>query len=239
MSFLQDYDTDDQRWTAIRNRDIFANSAFYYGVITTRIFCRPTCLGRVARRANIIFFNDLKSAKHSSYRACKKCQPENQKWSRGGAGISIIEQGQMLIEEAVSSSNPWTINGISSQIGITAAHFHRLFKKHSGVTPKEFAVKTARDNHTEQDQAWCDFLLTEVTGLDSSTQRPDATFASRDWSVNQYFDYVYELPVNSDENWYNQNYYVLPQMRSLNPSESVQWEDWLRSEESHEAAYLS
>src|SRR5687767_13437916 len=63
------------RWRAIVNRDPSVNS-FVYAVRTTRIYCRPSCPARLARRANVEFYDSPAQAEKAGYRSCKRCKPE-------------------------------------------------------------------------------------------------------------------------------------------------------------------
>ncbi|MGN6804394.1 MAG: Ada metal-binding domain-containing protein, partial [Trinickia sp.] len=50
------YRTDDERWSAVSARDAKADGAFFYGVSTTGVFCRPSCASRMPLRENVAFF---------------------------------------------------------------------------------------------------------------------------------------------------------------------------------------
>ena len=39
------YDTDDERWNAVVQRDADADGRFYYSVKTTGVYCRPLMCG--------------------------------------------------------------------------------------------------------------------------------------------------------------------------------------------------
>ncbi|HAI49035.1 MAG TPA: bifunctional transcriptional activator/DNA repair enzyme protein Ada, partial [Enterobacteriaceae bacterium] len=47
------YHTDDARWQAVENREAAADEQFVFGVITTGIFCRPSCRARHPLRQNV------------------------------------------------------------------------------------------------------------------------------------------------------------------------------------------
>ncbi len=67
---------DDDRWQAVRSRDRTADGRFWYGVVTTGIYCRPQCPSRLAKRENVRFFASRDAARASGLRACKRCRPD-------------------------------------------------------------------------------------------------------------------------------------------------------------------
>jgi AraC family transcriptional regulator of adaptative response/methylated-DNA-[protein]-cysteine methyltransferase len=67
--------TPEEAWTLIQSRDPRADGQLFYGVRTTRIFCRPSCPSRRPGRANVEFFSDLINALRAGYRPCKRCNP--------------------------------------------------------------------------------------------------------------------------------------------------------------------
>ncbi|KAK7434973.1 hypothetical protein Landi51_13268 [Colletotrichum acutatum] len=147
MVFQANETIDSTRWLFVSRRDLSANSSFFYGVISTQIFCRPTCPGRVARRGNVVFFNDLQHASQSGYRPCKRCEPCNDDWSRNSSGRKIAHQARAMIAAAEADSLKWTVGGLARKLGVASAHLHRRFKKCFLMTPKAFAesLKTSTD----------------------------------------------------------------------------------------------
>jgi len=64
--------------TAVTTRDARYDEVFVFGVVTTGIFCKPSCPSRAANPENIRFFRDTAAAMLAGFRACKRCQaPEN------------------------------------------------------------------------------------------------------------------------------------------------------------------
>jgi AraC family transcriptional regulator of adaptative response/methylated-DNA-[protein]-cysteine methyltransferase len=66
---------DDERWGAVTRRNPAANGAFFYGVRTTGVYCRPTCAGRLPLRKNVQFHATCAEAERAGFRACKRCRP--------------------------------------------------------------------------------------------------------------------------------------------------------------------
>ncbi|MGB3846851.1 MAG: Ada metal-binding domain-containing protein, partial [Sphingopyxis sp.] len=60
--------TDDARWAAVLRRDKAQDGRFVTGVLTTGIYCRPSCAARHPLRANIRFFADGAAARATGLR---------------------------------------------------------------------------------------------------------------------------------------------------------------------------
>jgi len=69
--------SDAARWQAIVARDRGADGAFWYGVVTTGIYCRPHCPSR-PRRENVRFFATPEAAQAAGMRPCRRCRPERE-----------------------------------------------------------------------------------------------------------------------------------------------------------------
>ena len=68
------YSTDDERWEAVARRDRAADGSFFCAVVTTGVYCRPSCAGRPLRK-NVRFHRTAAEAEHAGFRACKRCRP--------------------------------------------------------------------------------------------------------------------------------------------------------------------
>lgn len=66
---------DDARWAAVAARDRSADGQFYSAVVTTGVFCRPSCPGRPLRK-NVRFYDTRAGARAAGFRACKRCHPD-------------------------------------------------------------------------------------------------------------------------------------------------------------------
>ncbi|KAL7908843.1 hypothetical protein GGI35DRAFT_415500 [Trichoderma velutinum] len=140
---------DDTKWLAVQSRNPDADGFFVYGVRTTKVFCRPTCKARLARRANVRFYATGEEAKQNGFRACKRCKPEV-------LGLMPEEEAVQKIRafvrhhQAVSDGNrdmgemKMSLSQMAKKTGLSKWHFHRVFKKCVGVTPVEY-LRTLRD----------------------------------------------------------------------------------------------
>lgn len=66
---------DDSRWAAVSVRNRAADGHFWCAVVTTKIYCRPSCPAR-AHRKNVQFVACPEAARDQGYRACKRCRPD-------------------------------------------------------------------------------------------------------------------------------------------------------------------
>jgi len=69
--------SDAARWRAVHDRDRAADGQFWYGVLTTGIYCRPHCPSR-PKRENLRFFETCAAARTAGLRPCKRCQPDKE-----------------------------------------------------------------------------------------------------------------------------------------------------------------
>lgn len=72
---IEHFKTDDQKWNAVRVSDPLADGVFWYGVTSTRIVCKPSCLSRIPKRQNVKFFDEVQVAINKGFRQCKRCKP--------------------------------------------------------------------------------------------------------------------------------------------------------------------
>ncbi|MFS8370452.1 bifunctional DNA-binding transcriptional regulator/O6-methylguanine-DNA methyltransferase Ada [Acetobacter indonesiensis] len=125
---------NDPRWQKITARDKSADGQFWYSVITTGIYCRPSCPSRAPKPSNVTLHDTLESARASGCRPCKRCNPDG--GSTDAANAALIEQACRLIE---TSEVPLSLEALANAINLSPAYFHRLFKAQTGLTPKSYA----------------------------------------------------------------------------------------------------
>jgi AraC family transcriptional regulator of adaptative response/methylated-DNA-[protein]-cysteine methyltransferase len=126
--------TDAERWNAVVRRDSKADGHFYYSVKTTGVYCRPSCAARRARRENVQFHASCEAAERAGFRACKRCQPN---------GPALAEQYAAKVATACrtidSAEGLPSLDVLAKAAGMSRFHFHRVFTKLVGLTPKAYA----------------------------------------------------------------------------------------------------
>ncbi len=128
---------DDARWDAVRRRDPAFDGKLFFAVRTTGVYCRPSCGSRPARRENVSFYASVGAAERAGYRACKRCRPD-----KLGAPDPKVEAVKRACEMIASAEEAPKLADLAARAGMSPYHFHRLFKKVTGVTPKAYAAQT-------------------------------------------------------------------------------------------------
>jgi AraC family transcriptional regulator of adaptative response/methylated-DNA-[protein]-cysteine methyltransferase len=126
---------EDARWAAVAARDRAFDGTFYYSVETTGVYCRPSCPSRLANRSSVRFYATRAAAEAAGFRPCKRCKPDQPALEEQHA--AKVAEACRLIETADESPK---LNVLAEAVGLSAYHFHRLFKAIVGVTPKAYAV---------------------------------------------------------------------------------------------------
>lgn len=129
------YTNDEARWDAVRQRDSKADGQFYYSVRSTGVYCRPSCAARPALRANVAFHASCAEAEAAGFRPCLRCKPGQPPLAERQA--AIVAQSCRLIE--ASDAMP-DLDTLAQAAGMSRFHFHRVFKAHTGITPKAYAT---------------------------------------------------------------------------------------------------
>jgi len=128
------FDTNEARWAALRTRDPRADGRFYYAVASTGVYCLPSCAARPARPENVSFHRDRASAEAAGFRPCKRCRPDQPPRAEREAALVARACRSIETEEEAPS-----LEALAEAAGLSPFHFHRLFRRVTGVTPKAYA----------------------------------------------------------------------------------------------------
>jgi AraC family transcriptional regulator of adaptative response/methylated-DNA-[protein]-cysteine methyltransferase len=123
-------DQEADKWAAVMRRDRAADGQFVTGVLTTGIYCRPSCAARHPKRENVRFFADGGAAAAAGLRSCLRCKPDEV--SREAIALAAALRLIDGAEEAPS------LERLAAAAGYSPFHFHRLFRRATGVTPAAY-----------------------------------------------------------------------------------------------------
>ncbi|UZW55304.1 bifunctional DNA-binding transcriptional regulator/O6-methylguanine-DNA methyltransferase Ada [Sphingobium sp. JS3065] len=121
----------DACWDAFLRRDRSFDGRFVGAVLTTGIYCKPSCAARHPRRENMIFLPDPDAARAAGFRACLRCRPDE------------VGRDRLAVEAAIAfiaaAETPPSLEQVAGHAGYAPHHFHRLFKRETGMTPAAYA----------------------------------------------------------------------------------------------------
>ncbi|MBU6499832.1 MAG: bifunctional DNA-binding transcriptional regulator/O6-methylguanine-DNA methyltransferase Ada [Rhodospirillales bacterium] len=121
---------DDARWDLVSRRQ---PADFLYAVTTMGIYCCPGCPSPRPKRMNVRYFANPKAAEAAGFRACRRCDPKGE---RAGIAEAVVRDACafMEAEEAIPS-----LEALARRAGYSRFHFLRLFRDHTGLTPRSYA----------------------------------------------------------------------------------------------------
>jgi AraC family transcriptional regulator of adaptative response/methylated-DNA-[protein]-cysteine methyltransferase len=119
----------------VEARDAAFDGAFVTAVLTTGIYCRPSCSARRPLRQNVRFFESPDAAERAGFRACLRCKPRDV--GRGPDGEGLIRGICRRIE--ASADERVTLQALAREFGISPHHLQRTFKRATGVSPRQYA----------------------------------------------------------------------------------------------------
>jgi AraC family transcriptional regulator of adaptative response/methylated-DNA-[protein]-cysteine methyltransferase len=120
----------DLQWHHVLARDARQDGRFVFAVRTTGIYCRPSCPSRRPRRDSVEFFATTQEAERAGYRACLRCKP-----TQASDQVQYVLRARQLLDKAEGSL---TLAQLSKRLGISPFHLQRLFKRATGLSPREY-----------------------------------------------------------------------------------------------------
>lgn len=170
---------DESRYQAVRSRDGRFDGVFFTAVLTTGIYCRPSCPARTPHRPHVRFFRSAAAAQGAGFRACRRCRPDaapgSAEWN---VRADAVGRAMRLIGDGVVDREG--VAGLARRLGYSARQVQRQLRAELGAGP--VALARAQRAHTA-----CVLLR--------STRLPvtEIAFAAGFASVRQFNDTVREV----------------------------------------------
>ena len=122
----------------MRSRDPRYDGYFFVGVLSTGIYCRPSCPARLPKRRNVQLFRSAAAAQESGLRACKRCDPDaapgSPAWNRRA---DVAGRAFRLIAEGVVDRDG--VGGLARQLGYSERQLQRILTTEVGASPVALA----------------------------------------------------------------------------------------------------
>jgi AraC family transcriptional regulator, regulatory protein of adaptative response / DNA-3-methyladenine glycosylase II len=176
MVFVMD---DEHCYRAMTSRDGRFDGAFVTAVLTTKIYCRPSCPAMTPKRQNMRFYATPAAAQEAGFRACKRCRPDAAPGSPNwDIRADLVARAVRLIGDGVVEREG--VSGLAKRLGYSSRQLHRLVFAELGTGPLRLALA-----HRVQGAR----ALLETTDLTVS----DVAWAAGFGSIRQFNDRIREV----------------------------------------------
>ncbi|MER5746993.1 AlkA N-terminal domain-containing protein [Streptomyces sp. NPDC059913] len=172
--------TDTERCVrAVRSKDARFDGWFFTAVLTTRIYCRPSCPVVPPKAENMTFYPSAAACQQAGFRACKRCRPDTSPGSpQWDARADLVARAMRLIQDGVVDREG--VAGLANRLGYSARQIERQLHAELGAGP--LALARAQRAQTAR-------VLIETTGLPMA----DVAFAAGFSSVRTFNETVREV----------------------------------------------
>jgi AraC family transcriptional regulator of adaptative response/methylated-DNA-[protein]-cysteine methyltransferase len=126
--------SETECWNALLARDHRFDGRFFFGVVTTGVYCRPSCPSRHPLRRNVRFFGMAAEAERAGLRPCLRCRPLSD------PAAEIRELCRYIDEHCEERLD---LAALAARAGVSRFHLQRTFKAAVGLTPRQY-VETQR-----------------------------------------------------------------------------------------------
>ncbi|MHA3020176.1 AlkA N-terminal domain-containing protein [Mycobacterium sp. BMJ-28] len=173
------HDDFDRCYRAVQSKDSRFDGWFVTAVLTTGIYCRPSCPVRPPFARNVRFYPTAAAAQRMGFRACKRCRPDaspgSPEWNVRG---DVVARAMRLIADGTVDRDG--VTGLAAHLGYTTRQLERLLQAEVGANP--LALARAQRTQTAR-------VLIETTELPFG----DVAFAAGFASIRQFNDTVREV----------------------------------------------
>ncbi|MFF1417731.1 AlkA N-terminal domain-containing protein [Streptomyces sp. NPDC058280] len=172
--------TDTERCVrAVQSKDARFDGWFFTAVLTTRIYCRPSCPVVPPKAENMTFYPSAAACQQAGFRACKRCRPDTSPGSpEWNARADTVARAMRLIQDGVVDREG--VPGLAGRLGYSARQIERQLLAELGAGP--LALARAQRAQTAR-------LLIETTGLPMA----EVAFAAGFASIRSFNDTVREV----------------------------------------------
>jgi AraC family transcriptional regulator of adaptative response / DNA-3-methyladenine glycosylase II len=169
----------DRCFRAMQSKDARFDGWFVTAVLTTGIYCRPSCPARPPFARNVQFYPTAAAAQRAGFRPCKRCRPDASPGSpEWNIRSDVVARAMRLIADGAVDRDG--VTGLAAKVGYTARQLERLMQTEVGAGP--LALARAQRTQTAR-------VLIETTDLPFS----DVAFAAGFSSIRQFNDTVREV----------------------------------------------
>ncbi|MER0483840.1 DNA-3-methyladenine glycosylase 2 family protein [Streptomyces sp. Edi2] len=172
--------TDTERCLrAVQSKDARFDGWFYTAVLTTRIYCRPSCPVVPPKPENMRFYPSAAAAQQAGFRACKRCRPDASPGSpEWNARADLVARAMRLIADGIVDREG--VPGLAARLGYSTRQTERQLLAELGAGP--LALARAQRAQTAR-------LLVETTALPMT----DIAFAAGFASIRTFNETVREV----------------------------------------------
>lgn len=118
--------------------DASCDGHFFTGVLTTGIYCLPSCKARKPKPENVRFFPTCEAARAAGLRPCRKCHPDD--FARGADPVR--EDVETLVAEIRARPAEFRdVRAVVRRSGFGATRLFELFRQHYHTTPAELLAR--------------------------------------------------------------------------------------------------
>jgi AraC family transcriptional regulator of adaptative response/methylated-DNA-[protein]-cysteine methyltransferase len=135
QEILSNTNDSDLRWQIVKTKNPIFDGAFYFGVRTTNIFCKPSCASRIPKRENVRFFATAKDAESGGFRACLRCRPDRENSINPNA--EFVFRALDIIQETDGAEI--NLKDLSASLAVSPSHLQKTFKRILGFSLKQFS----------------------------------------------------------------------------------------------------
>ncbi|MGD3110053.1 AlkA N-terminal domain-containing protein [Streptomyces sp. YGL11-2] len=161
--------TDTERCLrAVQSKDARFDGWFYTAVLTTGIYCRPSCPVVPPKPENMRFYPSAAAAQQAGFRACKRCRPDASPGSpQWNERADLVARAMRLIADGIVDREG--VPGLAARLGYSTRQIERQLLAELGAGP--LALARAQRAQTAR-------LLVETTQLPMAEIAFAAGFAS-------------------------------------------------------------